>query len=79
MISFRFFFVLPTSYLKIASDPKSFEKNMLHLFKNVVFIKEKVHVIFWRCSINETSATPTFSITVPIILNHPVCVKLFHF
>ena len=42
------------------------------VFKNVVFIKEKVHVRSWRCGINGTDATPTFPLTVPIILDHPV-------
>ena len=40
--------------------------------KNVVFMKEKAHVGFWRRGINKTVATSTFPITVPIILDHPV-------
>ena len=42
------------------------------VFRYVVFIKEKVHVRFWRCGINGADATPTFPLTVPIILDHPV-------
>ena len=40
--------------------------------KNVVFIKEKAHVGFWRRGINKTDATSTFPLTLPIILDHPV-------
>ena len=45
------------------------------MLKNVVFMKEKAHVGFWRRGINKTVATSTFPLTIPIILDHSVVEK----